>query len=634
MISTMRHAIVDSWIGRVLAITVFAAFVGWGIGDVALFMSSETDVAARVGQHRIAEKELAMFLRSELPTIAQRMGVQDPSQIPPMLRQQIAYQILQRLVSRVDILEQARKSGVVVPDTALRDEIFSLPYFHNAQGDFDRGAFDQQIAAQGLTERQVLDMVRDDLAARAVLQPLARSGYVPQTIVRQIAVYDGTIKKVNIAYILFDQQKTSNISDENVLQRYYKNHPWQFMIPQYRKAQIAVLSQKTVEPAITLSQDQYKNFYEAQEGHFHQPQTRDVQFVIEPNKEKAQEFATQWRQKNNWSLIKKDAGGAAADMSHVRPSAIALPDLRDLIFHASSGEIKGPVQISSGWAVFNVSAVNAPRNISLEDAKAEILSQYKTAAAASIAMEKQRAFQDAIVGGGMKAAAQIPGAYVTSVDIDPSGLTHRGENVTLPVSDGLKNAIISRIFQSKVGDTPSLEDGGDNTFYAVQVDSATQSRLSLFADARQHVVSAWQSDQQQWMANKVATELYRHFPNPGQFHQAGVRILRDRSFSPSSMNADISPVVRGFITRGHTGDVSMARDDKAFVVAQIEGINLPSFDAISRFSNQIDTDLQQRAGNDLVVTYLQLLAKRFNPHVNNAAIERSLSVAGFGDSSQ
>lgn len=84
MISALRHVFVDSWLGRILALLIFFAFIGWGVGDIfGNLGGSDANTVVKIGDRRITAEDLDRGIRSELPQVAKQMGVTDPSQLPP-----------------------------------------------------------------------------------------------------------------------------------------------------------------------------------------------------------------------------------------------------------------------------------------------------------------------------------------------------------------------------------------------------------------------------------------------------------------------------------------------------------------------------------------------------------------------
>ena len=376
MISYLRRVLVESWLGRVIAIVIFLAFVGWGIGDVIGFMSEETDVVARVGQHRIPTRDLAMALRSEMPTITQQMGVKDPSALSPIMQSQIARQILQRLIAQAELLEAARQLKIIVPDSAIREEVFALPYFKGPTGQFDRSVFNQRLSAQGLSEQQVLDMIRDDLTVRALLQPMAQGSTVSSTMLNTLVNYGATTRLVDLISIPVAMQPTPPAPDDATLQRYYTNHLWQFGSPELRHARIVVLSPQTVADTITMDDARLKHVYDEQSSRYNVPETRSIQLVTAPSEADAHKIADAWTVKGDWQSTQNVVKGASSvEMPDARPSTIPSDILRQAIFQAPQGQIIGPVKTEMGWSVFRVTKILPAHSTSFENAKQEILQQ-------------------------------------------------------------------------------------------------------------------------------------------------------------------------------------------------------------------------------------------------------------------
>ncbi|NVN11580.1 SurA N-terminal domain-containing protein, partial [Nguyenibacter vanlangensis] len=173
MISFLRRVLVDSWLGRIIAGLLFLAFVGWGVGDVLTNMGSErADVVARIGDQTITTDALLSATQNELQQTARQFGVTDPSQLPPATRRQVAQQALQRLLMQSEMVRAADRLKLIVPDAAVRDEIFGMQVFKGTDGRFDRSLFDARLRQIGMTESRLLDLVRQDIAVRGLAEPL------------------------------------------------------------------------------------------------------------------------------------------------------------------------------------------------------------------------------------------------------------------------------------------------------------------------------------------------------------------------------------------------------------------------------------------------------------------------------
>ncbi|MFH7810660.1 MULTISPECIES: SurA N-terminal domain-containing protein [Acetobacter] len=634
MISYLRRVLVESWLGRVVAIVIFLAFVGWGIGDVIGFMSEETDVVARVGQHRIPTRDLAMALRSEMPTITQQMGVKDPSALSPIMQGQIARQILQRLIAQAELLEAARQLKIIVPDSAIREEVFSLPYFKGPTGQFDRAVFNQRLSAQGLSEQQVLDMIRDDLTVRTLLQPLAQGSRVSNTLLKTLVDYGATTRMVDLISIPVAAQPVPPAPDTATLQRYYTNHLWLFSTPELRHARIVVLSPQTVADTITVDDTQLKRAYDAQSSHYNVPETRDIQLITATSEADAQKIADAWKLKGNWQAAQGAIKGAASvEMPGARPATIPSDVLKQVLFQAQQGQVTGPVKTEMGWSVFRVTKILPAHSTSFAGARQEILQQYRTAAAPSVVTERRRQLQDAIAGKGLDAIPDTIGAAAISGSLDAQGNTAEKQPAPIPASGKLRDAIVHQIFVQKAGDPPNLLEGPDNSWFAVEVDSITPATPRSFEQARNDVLAAWQADTRHHTADQQATSLFLAARQKGSIAgqtNSGSQITRDIPFSLANPDKALPPEVASYIPRMKAGQAVMAENTDTFFVAVVTKVFVPNPPAPIDVLQKLKNNLTQAYGDDLAASYVQDLNKRLPPHINNAAIQAALSAAGFG----
>nr|WP_243444136.1 SurA N-terminal domain-containing protein [Acetobacter persici] len=424
MISYLRRVFVESWLGRVCAIVIFLAFIGWGVGDVLGYMGTETDIVAKVGQQRITSADLAQSLQGEMPTIAKQMGVTDPAQVPAAMRQQIAYQVLQRLIGQAELQEAARKLKVTVPDSAVRDEVFSLPYFKGANGQFDRNILNARLRERDIPEQRFLTMIRDDLTSRTELQPIGQAASVSDTLTKRLSDFGLQTRTIDLIRIPFAEQTTPAAPDDAVLRRYYANHLNDFRTAELRHARVVVLSPATVADTISIDEKDLKRVYDEESDRYHVPETRDVQVVTMQDEAQARAVADVWTKGGDWSAVQAAAkGGASVEMPGARPSAIPSESLSKAVFAAPMNEIQGPFKSEGGWVVLRVTKITPPKDTPFDIAKKEILQQYRDAKGPSVVGERSRQLQDAMAGNGLDAIPTDIGAAAAAGTLDAQGNT-------------------------------------------------------------------------------------------------------------------------------------------------------------------------------------------------------------------
>ncbi|NHN85685.1 peptidylprolyl isomerase [Acetobacter musti] len=646
MISFLRHFVVDSWIGRVLALVIFVAFVGWGIGDVISGMADDPTVAATVGSRKITTRDLAAALQAELPRMAQRMGAPDAAHLPAQFRQQMAQEVLQRLIGQAQVLEAGNQYGLVVPDQAVRDEIFAMPYFKGLNGAFDRNIFNSKLAQAGMTEKRLIGLVHDDLAGRAIMDPISAGAHISDLVVSRVYGFETETHVVDLLHIPFASLPAPAIPADDIMRRYYTNHPWMFRSPEYRHARIVVLSPDTVASQIPATDEEMHRLYDGQSERFHAPELRSVQLVTAPDEATAQAVATIWKGGAGWSQVQAAAkGSAAVEFSDTRASALPSEALQKAVFSAPVETVQGPQKTETGWVVFRVTKVTPPHDTAFDDAKITLRDEIVRARAPDAISSRAPKLQDAIAGGGLDSIPADLGAAAASGSLDAHGMTKDGVPAPLPASGPLRDAIVAKIFGQEKGAPPQLIEatapskpgqppGPSLGWYAVSVDEITPGQEQPFDAVRDKVISAWQTDARRHAADQQATALYVASKKQGGLAAsapAGSPVQKDVMISRARPPEGLSQEFMETIMHMAIGESTMSEDADSFIVATVTGIQHPDPKADSLGYGRVRDGMTESLASDITSAYIHSLDGRFKAKIMPAGVRAALSEAGFGD---
>ena len=118
-----------------------------------------------------------------LPPFARRLGGTDVLLVEndPRVRRVLAEQAVDQLVLDRVLREETTRLGVAVPESVLREFVFSLPAFRGPAGSFSRAAFDSFLRENGLGEAQFLALVRADLARQQVSTAVRAGAAAPRS---------------------------------------------------------------------------------------------------------------------------------------------------------------------------------------------------------------------------------------------------------------------------------------------------------------------------------------------------------------------------------------------------------------------------------------------------------------------
>ncbi len=146
------------WVGAGALVAVVAA------GAVAVWWARRTPaVAATVNGEPIYTAEVDRYVRE----IGARFGVDFSKGDAARQRQQVARSVLDQLIERTLILQEARRTGRLASDAAVEDRLREIARAFPSPEEFDRA-----LQQQGVSRAELRDRVRFELTVRRILDDL------------------------------------------------------------------------------------------------------------------------------------------------------------------------------------------------------------------------------------------------------------------------------------------------------------------------------------------------------------------------------------------------------------------------------------------------------------------------------
>ncbi|MBS1075066.1 peptidyl-prolyl cis-trans isomerase [Gluconobacter sp. Dm-73] len=636
MIISLRHLFVDSWIGRAAALLIFLAFIGWGVGDVYSNLGATgSNEIVRIYDRSITPDDFSRALSAQLPAVAKQIGLADPSKLPKSEVEQIARQTLQNLVMQNEIQLAAERAGMMVPDDLVRQDIFAIPAFHDAAGKFDRSIFNDRLTRMGLTEGKLIQVVREDIASRGLLQGIGQAVVAPPSLTGRMLSFDANQRVFDMVEIPFASGTVTAPPTDEQLHRFYDNHPQMFRTTEYRHAKMVVMTADSVAKTIEVPDDVLHRLYDFQARTYDMPETRTLQVLTFTDQAKAAAAATAWKGGLSWDDIqKKFPEAAAVALPSVRQSDIPNPELAKAAFAAQPDRISGPEKTGMGWVVFNITAVVAPHKTTFEQAKGDLKKQVQTQESAEALQARQKQFQDAVAGSST--LEQIPGdlgAVPAAGTLDSNGMTQDGLPAPIPGDEALRQAIVHQVFTQSKGAQPTVVNGPNGTFFSVLVDEVHPGTLKPFDSVRDQVVQAWTAEQKRRAANLRATALF------GTAKSGTLRKAMDGQPEASALRQDMSVsrvhpdqslpqnILRGIFDL-KPGTTGMFETPDAFWLVNVTADRPASAEDLKSLGTRLVDDYRQSMQSDIPMVLSAAMEKAFPPsHINMALYNQVVAAA-------
>jgi peptidyl-prolyl cis-trans isomerase D len=632
MLNVLRQQ-AGSWVVKLLLLLLVVSFAIWGIGDV-FFRGGHNPAVASVGGSEIPASELADGFNRSLSNLQQRLGGNIDRQ--QAIRLGLMQQTLQDLIARRLIDLRAQDMGLTVSDATLQQMVTSNPVFQTG-GQFDRDRFEQLLRANGMTEKGYLASLRQDIARSDLTGSLAGPVAVPDALVDKLYRYRNEQRRGRYLEV-----KTASITDVpqptgDQLTAYHDDHKDKYTTPQLRKLTFVTLRPEDLVDEVQVSDEQIKAEYQAKIDRYRSPERRKVAQLLAPDQATADKAAQQLAQGKSVDEVAKalaDQGVRSTELGEITRSDLP-PELADVVFKLSAGEVSQPVQSGFGWHLFKVDGITPEATVPLSAVHDDIAKELALNEAKERLPDLATRLDDELAAGSTLAeAASSLGLEAKSLPpVDATGKDAEGKRPdALPAApEFLKIA-----FETPEGEQSLLEETEAGGYFVLKVDQVIPPRVKPVEEARPQLVEAWQAEQRHELAQKRAQELLKRLHEAATLETVASAeklevmplkpVKRD---APGNQQGINQAVVRALFATppGQVADHVVELSDGFAVVATDEVIAAdPGADPDG--VKQLRAELENGLRNDLLVQFEAELRRDYPVEINGAAINRLIGADG------
>ena len=182
MLGAIRNT-VDHFLTKILLILLVLSFAFWGMGDITSGRSAE--VAAEVGGEPIYISEVAQKVAQWKARFGGQISAEQLSGL------NLYGLTMQELVDQKLIDLEADRIGLNIDEDTLFEQVIDNPRFHNEQGEFDTGVFQDMLRQVRLSERQFLDITRKEMTAGLLIDSFTLHPVTSETLTNRL--YDACL---------------------------------------------------------------------------------------------------------------------------------------------------------------------------------------------------------------------------------------------------------------------------------------------------------------------------------------------------------------------------------------------------------------------------------------------------------
>lgn len=589
-------------------------------GFGAVNLSGRTNSIGTVGETPIKLQDYVRVLRQEMNQYAAQTGEPVNGQQARLIG--LDQRALARVVATASLENEAKRVGVSVGDSRVRDEILRMNTFQAIDGAFDRDTYKRALENSGLNESEFETQLRNDLAS-SVLERAVRDGVaVPNAYLDLYIGFIGETRSATYAKITSDRiAQDVPEPTQQALETFYQDNIARYTLPEAKNISVVWLKPEDVADDIEIDEAKLRQIYQERSGTYKSPERRLVERLVFADQ--AQATAARARLDNGSAafedlVFERDLALEDADMGDV--TLEELGDAGATVFDAAESAVVGPLPTDLGPALFRVNGIIAADEQSFDDVRDQLRDELLSDLATRRIDAQRPELEDELAAG--VSLEELAANFTIAL----SAL-----NWTEELSDGLSGYEAFRDAARSVNtnDFPSffaLDDGG---IVAIRLNHIIEAAAEPYEVVKVRVQSDWDHSEHMRLLSDLSETMASELAKGASFESLGTtpETLGDIQRTAFIMDPTPEIVARIFETAA-SGAGHIVLDDAA-VIYRVDSINEVDFMALSpelddiksRLKVQLEADLSR----DLFEAYLAHLQQQGTLRLEQAAIDSVLS---------
>lgn len=616
-------------IGKTILGLLIVSFAVWGIGDMLVTHPGQ-EIVAKVGKTTISRSMLEREMQKDVAQLRQRLGEEYRAEILGMLN--IPQQVAGRMVMQELQKQETIELGILPSNEEVAKVLRDDRMFQNEDGRFDKKRFEYILRQNGLSERDFVAIMRDDIARRLLSQIISGTYPVSDLTVQVLQAAEQESRSISLYSIQKPELSIEEPTDEE-LETYYQKVSRAYLIPEYRKINYVTFSSADVKNRVKVTNEELKALYEERAGEYNMPERRDVTLLLYTGQEDASKAADLLKSGVKTSEVVKQVPPMNPNKTSMEgiTKAQLTEELQEPAFSLSQGAVSEPIASGFGYHVLRVDGVTAPSTKSFAEVEQSLRNELNSIRMGDEMIAFGDELQDALAGGqSLSEVAKEFNLNVSSVDFfSKQGKAPSGGKVSVPE---LKN-FVQISFNTEKGHSSAVSVGKPDTYYIVEVADVKEEQLPPLDQKKNELKKQWleeqKSKQQQVYANEVAAKLSDEQSRAEGLTMAGVKELRSGSLNRNDSKLGSVELPIPMLQSIFSADIGSVTEvyqlnNGSYVVAMVESSKLPELkkDMEAEALQTARTSIQSNQQQELMQQYMEHLYKKYNVEIYQDVLQQ------------
>ncbi|CDG20122.1 Peptidyl-prolyl cis-trans isomerase D [Xenorhabdus poinarii G6] len=481
--------------GPVLKIVLALIILTFLVTGVTGYLSSESgSYAAKVNGQTISRAQLEQAFLQEKNAEQEKLG----DKFSTLLNdekglQQLRLQVLEKLINAILVEQYAHKLGLSASDEQVAQEIRNLSFLQT-DGQFDNKKYQEYLnllARSNVSPDHFAEQIRQDLITRQFEQILIGAEIALPTEIRQEVALFLQERTVRLATLkLKSIEATQTVTDEE-LKNYYDANSKHFTVPEKVKVSYIKMDAANEMKNVTISDADIEQYYKDNLSKYTKPEQKKYSLI---------QLASNSAAKSVLEALKKgaDFSQLAAEKSTDKFSAQKGGDLGWMDDNAlpnelisanliQKGQLSDVIKLSGGYAIFRLDDIKPQEIKPLADMHAEIEKTVKQEKAIDAFYALQRKVGDAAANDNESLTAAEKAAGYQAVTTDWFDRDH------VPVDINFSQVVQAIFSDNLIDDKGATGINSDvisvegNSAFIVRVDDVKPETIQPFEQAKTEI---------------------------------------------------------------------------------------------------------------------------------------------------
>jgi peptidyl-prolyl cis-trans isomerase D len=347
---------------------------------------------AEIGDARISGQELSVALRNAQDRM--REQARGNAQLTAYLGSpEFRKSVLDDLIQRRLLLNQAVASGMAVSDAELQRTIAGITAFHDESGKFSIARYEQLLRAQNMTPDMFENQMRQEIILSRMQTALGGTAIMSQTVVeRLIRIREQERRVSQYAFTPAQFQSQAKVTQEDA-KKFYDDNQDQFQIPERVRLEYAILTPEVAASTVKVTDEELREIYQQRIADFQSAEERRASHILfsvpagasddEKAKVRAQaesvldqlkkapgRFA-ELAKRHSQDLGSGEQGG---DLGYFQRGFMVKP-FDDAVFSMEQGAISELIETQYGYHIIRLDGIKPVTTTPFEKVRAELMEQ-------------------------------------------------------------------------------------------------------------------------------------------------------------------------------------------------------------------------------------------------------------------